>query len=168
MQVFKAILEGWAWSMIGATVLWFAMPDSPDDGWLFNNQFASRWEGGCGGWTNSLAMAHVIGDLLTWTAYVTIGIVMLRLHPIIRRLKTARITVSLIVTVFVTCGATHLLDAYATFNPIYVATGMFKNIAAVVGLFGAVFVAHNLVTAFAQHETDRKRLSELEEREKGR
>ena len=163
-RVLRAVLEGIFWSVAGAVVLWLCVPVAPVAGGLFSNAFASRWNGGCNGWTKPLATLHVVGDLLTWTAYVTIAIVVMRLHPILRRVRSAKATVTLIVLVFTSCGATHLIDAYATFNPIYVAFGWFKMIAAVIGLTGACFIAHDLVVAFDKVEVDRRRLAELEEK----
>ena len=165
MRIFKAIMEGLIWSLIGIGVLWLTLPA---DYLEVNPQlgtFVRRWDGTCDGWNKSLALRHVIGDLATWSAYVVIAIVMLRLHPILKRIPSAKITVPLIVLVFSTCGATHLFEAYATFNPIYELTGWFKIFAACIGLAGSVYVAHNLVVAFDVAHKDKARLEELEREE---
>ena len=162
-KIIGVLAEGAAWSAFAIAILWFMLPNDQGvrDG-FFRNDFARRWDGGCAGWTPSLATIHGLGDLLIWTDYVIIAIVIRRLHPIVRKIKTAWITVSLIVLVFVTCGATHLFEAYTIFDPVYVATGWFKVITAIVGLFGSVFIAHNLIITFDEHAKDRARLKVLE------
>ena len=163
-RILLALAEGIFWSAVGIVVLGFTLPAGPVDSGILQNNFGSRWEGSCTGWTRSLALLHVAGDLFTWTAYVTIAIVIRRLHPVVRLLRKSWITVLLISCVFISCGATHLFDAYATFNPVYVATGWFKVVTAIIGLVGATLIAHDLVTAFDKVKIEQQRLLELEEK----
>ena len=174
IRILKVILEGIFWATVGIVLLWLTLPSDfldhvpPAQGGLFDNAFARRWDGSCTGWTQSLATFHVIGDLLLWNAYVVISLVMWRLHPIIKRVPTARITVPLICSVFLTCGAVHLFSAYAVFNPIYVFDGVFKTFAGVIGLCAAVYIAHDLVTVFDVIEKEHYRLKILEAKLAGR
>ena len=167
----KALLEGTAWSTLGALGLFstLAFVDrkfacvGQSTGGLFDADFASRWDGTCTGWTHGLCLLHMAGNLLTWWAYVTIAIVIMRLHPILHSVWSAKYTVVLMVSVFVTCGATHLIQAYTTLNPVYRIAGWFNLFAGLVGLTGAVLIAHSLVHAFARVTVERKRLRELED-----
>ena len=162
------VAEGLAWSIAGILALMaLLLCDLSTDSGLFRDNFARRADGGCSGWTPDVLALHLIGDLLTWTAYILIAVAMVRLHPIMRRVPSSRITVPLIVLIFSTCGATHLFHAFAAFRPVYVATGTFKLFAGLVGTVGACFIAHNLVTAFALVTLERERLqSKLAELER--
>lgn len=170
MRILKVIAEGIVWATLGIALLRLTLPPDylvqkpADCCGLLSNEFARRWDGTCSGWTQSLATFHVVNDLLLWTAYVIISLVMWRLHPIIKRVPTARITVPLICSVFLTCGAAHLFSAYVVFNPIYVFDGAFKMFAGVIGVFGALYVAHDLVTVFDKIEGEHRRLRVLEAR----
>ena len=160
-RITLVMLESLAWAGLGVFLLWLTLPSdylthSPDP------QFSRRWDGGCLGWTQRLALMHVTGDLLTWWRYVLIAIAVRRLHPTIHRIKSSWITVHVITLIFVTCGGTHLLEAYATFYPAYRATGAFKMVAAGIGITGAIMVAHNLIAVFDLVLRDRQRLQDLE------
>lgn len=170
MRIILAIAEGIFWSLLAIGLLWLTLPadfidrhESNNEGFFATN-FGRRWDGGCLGWTRSLASLHVVGDILMWSAYVIIAVVVARLHPIITRVRYSSITVPMISLVFVSCGASHLFDAYATFKPIYFAFGSYKILAGCIGIAGAVFIAHNLVTAFDIVHRDMARLKELEEK----
>ena len=171
-KILDTIVIGLAWSAAGVAAAFLTMPsgvfdhfDQAEDG-LFRTDFARRWGGGCAGWTTSISLMHVIADCLTWSAYVVIAVVIARLHPIMQRLPSSKATVPLIVFIFSTCGAVHLGDAYTTFVPMYVAFGCFKFFAAIIGLVGAFYISHNLVSAFAIVTKEKQRLSELEEQVK--
>ncbi len=159
-RIVRAVLEGLAWSLLGL-LLWVA-PIAPIPAGLFRNDFASQWTGACTGWTKPLAVLHIAGSGITWAAYVLIGIVVFRLHPISKKVQTARIMVPMVSAVLVTCGAVHLLEAYTIFNPIYVASAWFKLLVAVVSLTGAALVSQTLVTVFDAAVKQRRRLIELE------
>jgi hypothetical protein len=169
-RVIKVIAEGLFWATSGIGLLWLTLPSGfldakpANPGGLFDNAFARRWDGTCTGWTKELATFHVVSDFLLWNAYVVIALVMWRLHPIIKRVPTARITVPLICSVFLTCGATHLFSAYVVFNPIYVFDGAVKAFAGVIGVLAAVYIAHDLVTVFDRIEVEHSRMKVLEAR----
>ena len=162
-------MEGIFWATLGAGLLSLTLIDrtSVDEG-VFRNNFARRWDGECGGWTRGLATFHIATNLGIWLAYVVIAVAIARLHPIIHRIASAWITVSLIVSVFVTCGATHLLAAYVVINPIFVFDAWFRLLTGGIGLAGALFISHNLVTAFDAIAREKKRLQEFERHVEGR
>jgi hypothetical protein len=170
IRTIKAIAEGLSLAVLGMGLLWLTLPsgflnEAPaGQGGLLNNVFARRWGGACGGWTRDVALLHVVNDLLLWNAYTVVSLVMWRLHPIIKRAPTMRITLPLICIVFLTCGATHLFSAYAVFNPIYVFDGAFKAFAGIIGAFCAVYISHDLVKVYGAIEYERGRLKHLEAR----
>lgn len=123
--------------------------------------FATRWTGGCNGWTKPIALVHAIADFITWGDYVIIAVAIATLHPVMNRVRSAPLTVALITTVFVTCGGTHLADAYTTFYSSYFWSGIFKAFAAIVGFAGAIFIAHDLCLANALVRKDRERLQKF-------
>lgn len=168
MRIIRVIAEGIVWAALGIGLLWITLPAGfatpVNYGGLLDNDFGRRWDSSCGGWTTDLATFHVASDLLLWNAYVIIALVMWRLHPIIKRVPTHRMTVTVICIIFLTCGATHLFSAYTVFNPIYVFDGAFKTLAGVIGAFGAIYVAHDLVAVFDVIEDEHQRLKVLEAR----
>ena len=175
----QALLEGafWSWLVAGvlATVLLLINPRPVRDngpltffGQLFGANFASRWDGGCHGWIPGIALLHVLGDFLAWWWYVTIACVLARLHPILESVRQSGLTVFLMVCIFITCGLTHLFDAYATFHPLYGWTGLFKIFAGAVGLIGAFYIAYSLTAAFAVVAESRGKLEEFMRRNEGR
>lgn len=168
IRTVKAISEGVAWAMLAVGLLWLTLPSDilsapprPMSG-LFYNHFARRWGGGCTGWTNDVAVFSLVNDLLLWNAYVVVALVMWRLHPLIRRAPTMRISLPLICLVFLTCGGTHLVSAYTVLNPVYVFDGVFKTFAGAIGIFCAVYISNDLVAVYDNIERERRRLKFLE------
>lgn len=168
MRTVKAISEGVFWAALAVVLLWMTLPSDilrappqPMSG-LFYNHFARRWGGGCTGWTNDVAVFSLVNDLLLWHAYVVVALVMWRLHPLIRRAPTMRVSLPLICLVFLTCGGTHLFSAYTVLNPIYVFDGVFKTLAGTIGIFCAVYISNDLVAVYDKIEEERRRLKFLE------
>ena len=58
----------------------------------------------------------------------------------------------------------HLVEAYAIFNPIFIALGALKLLVAIISLIGMVLGAQALVAVFAVTFEERRRLAELESR----
>ena len=153
-----ALMEGTLWTLaVGGLLFATLLLD-----WR-ELAFARRWGGGCGGWTNGLAMFHLCGMLAHWWAYTTAAFVILRLHPILEGVPEARIAVYLMVAFIFGCGVTHLLDAYTMFNPVYRQTGVFLFLNSIVSVLGAIFIAKALVRTFAVVAMKRKRAERLEE-----
>ena len=163
-----AILEGTTWTLIGVLVCWLCLPT----GWynpmktggsgLFGADFARRWDGGCRGWTRGLATVHIVGDLMHWWAYTTASFILLRLHPIMDKIKGSRMAVYTMCLFIFGCGITHLWDAYASIYPVYRAFGWLKICNGMVSIAGAVLIAYTLVQVFAVVTAKRKRLEALE------
>lgn len=168
MRTAKVISEGVFWATAAIVLLWLTLPSDilrvppPPMSGLFYNHFARRWGGGCTGWTNDVAVFSLVNDLLLWNAYVVVALVMWRLHPLIRRAPTMRISLPLICLVFLTCGGTHLFSAYTVLNPVYVFDGVFKTLAGTIGIFCAVYISNDLVAVYDAIERERRRLKFLE------
>jgi hypothetical protein len=120
--------------------------------------FAARWDGACGGWTQEACLLHMGADLLTWCVYVAIALAVAKFHPIMDRIRSARTTVTLICCVFVSCGSTHLFEAWSVVYPAYWLTGVIKIVAAVLGLVGCVFIAHDLAAVRGVVSNERRLL----------
>ncbi len=159
-RIIRAIVEGLAWSLLG-WLLWLPTMELETEG-FFRNNFASPWSGECTGWTKPLALLHIVGSSITWSAYVLIGIVVFRLHPIAKRVRLAKFMVPVVSLVLITCGAVHLLDAYTILNPIYVVLAWAKILVAGISLVGGVLVSQTLVMVFDVAVKERRRLMELE------
>lgn len=160
LKIWKPIMEGTFWSTaLGMTLFAIPLPAW----WLFDTEpFARRWDGGCSGWTQDLAILHMTGDLLQWWAYVTISFVVARLHPIMWEVPSAPVAVLFMILFIFGCGLTHLFNAYSVLYPVYRATGTFLVINGVVSVLAAIAVAHALVSAFAMVAKKDARLEELE------
>jgi len=159
----SALLTGTGISILGVIILYLFIPSGSFD--LVNTccefDFARRYDGTCGGWTTSLALFHVTGDLMHWWAYTTAAAILFQLHPIMAKVPSSRTAVYLMVAFIFGCGLTHLMEAYATFHPVYVFTGWFKFINAIISCVGAYFIAHALVRAFKEVKRQRDRLENL-------
>ena len=163
--ILKVIGLGTAASLFLGLLLWWLVPNSPATGGLFRNDFARRWDGTCSGWTQGLAKEHLVGDLLAWWGYVTITVIIWKLHPTMKAFPRSKITVALVGLFIMLCGATHLFEALSVFNPVYVFTGQFKIFSGVVGGIALVFIADGLTRAFRVVEERRRRAEELEAKE---
>lgn len=81
------------------------------------SDWPARWF--CGNWTEFHGWLYIISDLLIWSAYFAIPIL------IIRYISTKKTTVRfnrlyfLFATFILACGSTHLLDAITFWHPVY-------------------------------------------------
>lgn len=123
-----------------------------------NTGFAARIDGSCSGWTAPSVALHMTADLFSWWAFVAISMAVAQFHPVMNRVRSASVTVALISAIFFSCGGVHLLDAWATVWAAYWFTGVFKAIAAIIGICGAVFITHDLRVARRLVERDRAEL----------
>lgn len=153
--ILKSLLSGLMISFAVSVLVAFAF-------WQLDaGTYADRWSGKCNGWTKPVAIQHVLSDFVMWVVYIVIAVSIAKLHPIMDRVRSSKVTVPLIVGVFASCGVTHLLDAYSTFHPAYSTTGYIKLAAAFIGAFGAVLIAHDLNVASRMVMEDREILRKL-------
>lgn len=132
-------------------------------GWMWDDStYASRWHGECTGWTESVTLLHTVSDGLTAWTYFALAIALARLHPVLKFVRSSFVTLCLIAAVFASCGLVHGLAVFTNFEPFYLQSGMIKLVAAVIGVFGFVFVAHNLIVAGDRMRLERRQLKSRE------
>lgn len=158
----STIAEGafYATSVVVALFVYLLLSGKFADDYM-HETYVRRWNGGCGGWTNGTVLLWVQGELEWWYAYVTIAVVLARLHPIMTRVPQSKPAIVLACIFFVMCGGAHLLNAYAAFHPIYDTIIFYIQIGGKVSLAGAFFIAYALVKAFAVVIAERKELEQL-------
>ena len=85
---------------------------------LFDQSFASRWDGTCSGWTKGLVIVHVIADMIIWIAYTVIPIILVFLARN-RKDIPFNFFFFLFAAFIIGCGLTHLMGAIVPFYPYY-------------------------------------------------
>lgn len=95
--------------------------------------------GHCYFWQPAILWTHVVGDILTVTAYFTIPLGLLYFAR-----KRSEINVRGILWLFgafiLACGATHLIDIITVWDPAYRIAGLMKLITGVISMTTAVFL----------------------------
>jgi len=124
-----------------------------------------RWH--CGKWTEFHGWLYIISDVLTWSAYFAIPVIILRY---ISRKKHAQfIRIYYLFAAFIlSCGATHLLDAIAFWIPAYRLNALVRLITAIISWATVFSLVRLLPTIFSQKtqkdlETELARRKEAEE-----
>src|SRR5579872_4365501 len=97
---------------------------------FFDQSFASRWTGLCGGWTKELVIAHSIMDFVIWFAYMTIPIMLLLIAKNRNDIPFNSFFFWFAVFI-VSCGFTHLMNIITSFSPLYYMDFWVKTITAV-------------------------------------
>lgn len=99
-------------------------------GRLFDtSDFPPRW--GCGNWNAELGWLHIVSDLLTFGAYITIPLALA--YFVIKRGDIAFPKVFWLFGAFIAaCGTVHLIEAGIFWWPAYRLSGLVKAITAVV------------------------------------
>ena len=88
-----------------------------------------RWH--CGKWSGFHGWLYIISDLLIWSAYFAIPLVIVRY--IARRRDAGFIKLYFLFAAFIlACGATHLLDAVSFWFPLYRVNALVRLITGVV------------------------------------
>src|SRR5436190_1270770 len=81
-----------------------------------SSDWPPRWH--CGRWTEFHGWLYIISDLLIWSAYFTIPIVIIRYISKKQGIRFERLYF-LFAAFILACGATHFLDAVAFWIPAY-------------------------------------------------
>jgi hypothetical protein len=159
-KFWSALAEGTGYSLMGLAVvvclIWF------QPGWVDAN-FARRWDGSCGGWTNDEVLRHVAGNVLHWWSYVTIAFVIWRLHPPMRTVPYSSVTLFLTGLFVIGCGLGHLSGIMTAFWPAYRLEGSWLLINGVISSVATVFVAFSLTKAFDVVFQRRAKVAEMEQ-----
>ena len=114
---------------------------------LFDStDWPARWH--CGTWTDFHGWLYLISDLLIWSAYFTIPIVILRYTLKKQGIRSERLYL-LFAGFILACGATHFLDAVAFWVPLYRLSALVRFITAVIGWATIFYLIKLLPTLFS-------------------
>lgn len=111
-----------------------------------SSDWPPRWH--CGKWTEFHGWLYIISDLLIWSAYFTIPIVILRF---ISKKQDGRFSklYFLFAAFILACGATHFLDAVAFWVPLYRLNGLFRLVTGIISWATVFYLVKNLPLIFS-------------------
>ncbi len=169
VQVIKPTVEGWFWATAIVLLLYVLMPAGAwTHDWqpttfsgLLRDDFARRFDGGCSGWSQDLAIRMAVAEVVSWYAYVTIAFVLYRLHPAPRYLKHTKLTIVAIYWLFIFCGSTHLMTAYCCFHPVYNMSVLLIYLNTLAAYLGAFRIAYSLAFAFMIMKRTKQRVDKI-------
>ncbi len=105
-----------------------------------------RWH--CGKWTEFHGWLYIISDLLIWSAYFSIPLIIIRY--ISRRQDIRFIRLYFLFAAFIlACGSTHLLDAVAFWQPAYRLNALVRLVTGVLSWVTVFYLVRYLPLAFA-------------------
>ncbi len=106
-----------------------------------------RWH--CGRWTDFHGWLYIISDLLIWSAYFAIPILILTY--VRRQGKAVRFNILylLFASFILACGTTHLLDAIMFWVPAYRVSALIRCVTGIVSWVTVYFLVKLLPTAFS-------------------
>ncbi|MEO6734272.1 MAG: PAS domain S-box protein [Ferruginibacter sp.] len=114
---------------------------------LFNySDWPPRWH--CGKWSEFHGWLYIVSDLLIWSAYFTIPIVIIKY--ISRKSDAQFVKLYFLFAAFIlACGATHFLDALSFWIPVYRLNALVRLITAVISWATVFFIIRYLPLAFS-------------------
>lgn len=127
-----------------------------------SSDWPPRWH--CGRWTEFHGWLYIISDLLIWTAYFTIPVVIIRYISKKQGLRFVRIYF-LFAAFILACGATHFLDAIAFWIPAYRLNALVRLITGVISWITVFYLVRMLPTVFSL-KTQSELEAEIEQRKK--
>lgn len=111
-----------------------------------SSDWPPRWH--CGKWSELHGWLYIISDLLIWSAYFAIPVVILRY--ISRRSDIRFLKLYFLFAAFIlTCGFTHLLDAISFWVPMYRLNALARFITGILSWTTVYFIVRNLPFAFS-------------------
>ena len=139
-KILGVFLYGICASIIFACLLasWFfyLTPDDPG--------YARRWDGTCGGWNQGVCMEFVISESIIYVSYIMIGTAIWAFYPLKERYRYNHLAGLAVSLIFISCGGTHLLNAYSIFHPAYDHMAIFNIITACISAVGACLAVYDL------------------------
>ena len=105
-----------------------------------------RWH--CGRWTEFHGWLYIISDLLIWSAYFSIPVVILRYIAKKQGVRFIRLYF-LFAAFILACGATHLLDAVAFWFPAYRLNALVRFITGILSWITVFYLVRLLPLAFS-------------------
>jgi PAS domain S-box-containing protein len=129
---------------------------------LDTSDWPPRWH--CGKWTEFHGWLYIISDLLIWSAYFAIPLIILKF--ITRKAKARFIRAYFLFAAFIlACGSTHLLDAITFWFPAYRLNALVRFITGVVS-WATVFYMIKIMPQAMTLKTNDELEYEVAEREK--
>lgn len=116
---------------------------------LFSTEgFPARWH--CGHWTDFHGWVYIIGDLLVWSAYFAIPLIIVMY---VSRKRTAGIRFQRIYLLFASfilaCGSTHLIDALIFWYPVYRFSALARVATGIISWTTIYYLVKSLPTALS-------------------
>lgn len=131
-------------------------------GLFATNKWPARWH--CGEWTNFHGWLYIISDLMIWTAYFLIPVIIINYFSKKRATIKFQKVYVLFATFILLCGSTHLLDAMMFWIPMYRFNALVRFATGVVSLFTVYYLVQLLPSIFKQR-TNTELESEIAKRE---
>ena len=111
-----------------------------------SSDWPPRWH--CGKWSELHGWLYIISDLMIWSAYFAIPIVILRF--ISKRNDIRFIKLYFLFAAFIlTCGITHLLDAVSFWIPLYRLNALTRFVTGILSWTTVYYIVKNLPVAFS-------------------
>lgn len=121
-----------------------------------------RWH--CGHWTSFHGWLYIISDLLIWSAYFSIPLVILKY--ITRKQDIQFVRLYFLFAAFIlACGATHFLDAVAFWIPAYRLNALMRFITGIISWITVFYLIKFLPAAFSL-KSQKELEAEVEQRKK--
>lgn len=129
---------------------------------LDSSDWPPRWH--CGKWSEFHGWLYIVSDLLIWSAYFTIPIVILRF--IARKRNVLFVKLYILFAAFIlACGATHFLDAVIFWFPVYRLSALVRFITGAVSWLTVFYLIKYLPLVFSLRSQAALE-EEIEERKK--
>ncbi|WEK34196.1 MAG: ATP-binding protein [Candidatus Pseudobacter hemicellulosilyticus] len=128
-----------------------------------SSDWPARWN--CGKWSQFHGWLYIVSDLLVWSAYFFIPLIILRY--ILKRRSQARFVrlYFLFASFIMACGTTHVFDAITFYVPLYRVNALIRFITGVVSWTTIFFLIRELPKAFSMRSA-RELEAEVEQRKK--
>lgn len=121
-----------------------------------------RWH--CGNWTDFHGWLYIISDLLVWSAYFAIPLIILKF--ITRKTQAKFVRAYFLFAAFIlACGSTHLLDAVTFWFPAYRLNALVRLITGIVS-WATVFYTVRILPEAMSLKTHDELMKEVNERKK--
>ena len=111
-----------------------------------SSDWPPRWH--CGRWTEFHGWLYIISDLLIWSAYFTIPLVILKYVSKKQNIRFVRLYF-LFAAFILACGSTHFLDAAAFWFPAYRLNGLMRFVTGVLSWITVFYLVKFLPIAFS-------------------
>ncbi|MEO5888828.1 MAG: PAS domain S-box protein [Ferruginibacter sp.] len=129
---------------------------------LDSSDWPPRWH--CGKWTEFHGWFYIVSDLLIWSAYFTIPLIILRYTS--RKTNARFLRLYFLFAAFIlACGSTHFLDAVAFWFPAYRLSALVRFITGLISWITVFHLIKILPTAFSLKSSSEFE-AEIEQRKK--